>query len=186
MTPIFEVIRAGTMATIQDLGRPGHQRFGMPVSGAMDAFSLQAANLLVGNEPDLAALEIALGGLELRAADDCVVAICGAALGARLDDQPCPLWKSLAIRRGQRLAWSGGGAGVWSYLAVGGGLDRGGRPGQQVHLSARGVGRNRRAGDPDGGRAPVPARRPSCRPRGSAGRCRENGFPAMPILRRSA
>ena len=123
MTPIFEVIRAGTIATIQDLGRPAHQSFGMPVGGAMDGFSLQAANLLVGNEPGLAALEIALGGLELRAADDCAAAICGAALGVRLDDQPCALWKSLLIRRGQRLAWSGGGAGVWSYLAVGGGLE---------------------------------------------------------------
>ncbi len=123
MTPIFEVIRAGTMATIQDLGRPGHQQFGMPVSGAMDAFSLQAANRLVGNEPGLAALEIALGGLELRAADDCAAAICGAALGARLDDQPCPLWKGLLIRRGQRLAWSGGAPGVWSYLAAAGGLE---------------------------------------------------------------
>jgi antagonist of KipI len=123
VTPIFEVIRAGTMATIQDLGRPGHQRFGMPVSGAMDAFSLRAANLLVGNEFSLAAIEIALGGLELRTESDCVAAICGAALGVKLDGQPCPLWKSLLIRRGQRLAWSGGGPGVWSYLAVAGGLE---------------------------------------------------------------
>lgn len=120
---MFEVIRAGPMATIQDMGRSGHQRFGMPVSGAMDAFSLQVANLLVGNGPHLAALEVALGGLTLRAAADGVAAICGAGLGAKLDDQPCPLWKSLLIRRGQSISWSGEGPGSWSYLAAAGGFE---------------------------------------------------------------
>ena len=53
-----EVLRAGVLTTVQDLGRYGMQRFGVPVSGAMDAYSLQVANRLVGNDAGAAVLEI--------------------------------------------------------------------------------------------------------------------------------
>ena len=41
--------KGGMLTTIQDSGRHGYQRFGMPVSGAMDLLALQTANTLVGN-----------------------------------------------------------------------------------------------------------------------------------------
>ena len=50
------------MTTVQDLGRHGYQHLGVPVSGALDPVSLQAANLLVGNLPSAAALEVAYTG----------------------------------------------------------------------------------------------------------------------------
>ena len=51
MTPALRVIAPGLMTTVQDLGRPGYQRLGIPVSGALDHVSLCAANLIVGNPP---------------------------------------------------------------------------------------------------------------------------------------
>ena len=51
MTPALRVISPGLLTTIQDLGRPGHQHLGIPVSGALDPVSLRAANALVGNAP---------------------------------------------------------------------------------------------------------------------------------------
>jgi antagonist of KipI len=123
MTETFEIIRTGVLATVQDLGRWGYQRFGMPVSGAMDGFALRAANLLVGNAPGEAAVEVAMGGLAVRAMREVVVAICGADLRARLDGKAAPMWKSFAIRPGQELSWDRPANGTWAYLAVAGGID---------------------------------------------------------------
>lgn len=62
MNPHLRVLSPGLSATIQDGGRPGFQRFGVPTSGALDPLSLQAANLLVGNQPGSGALEITYCG----------------------------------------------------------------------------------------------------------------------------
>jgi antagonist of KipI len=119
----FEIIRTGVLATVQDLGRWGYQRFGMPVSGAMDGFALRAANLLVGNAGGEAGVEVAMGGLAMRAMRETVVAICGADLQAGLDGLAAPMWKSFALRPGQELSWDRPAKGVWAYLAVAGGID---------------------------------------------------------------
>ena len=46
---MLEVIESGIFTTVQDMGRYGYQRYGVPVSGALDQFALRVANLLVGN-----------------------------------------------------------------------------------------------------------------------------------------
>jgi len=56
--------------TVQDLSRYGYLKYGVPISGAMDAFSMIAANLLVANSPNSACLEITLIGPELKALAD--------------------------------------------------------------------------------------------------------------------
>src|SRR5436853_377679 len=68
MTAALRVMAPGLMTTLQDLGRPGYQRLGVPVSGALDHVSLRAANLLVGNGSTVGALEIASPGPTARAA----------------------------------------------------------------------------------------------------------------------
>lgn len=118
MTPVFEVLQPGVLTTIQDLGRSGWQRHGLGTAGAMDRFSLQVANLLVGNPRGEAALEIGLGGLRLRCLKDWVVAIAGADLGAGL-----PLWKSLRVRAGEELFFKSALRGAWAYLALAGGVE---------------------------------------------------------------
>ena len=52
----------GLSTTVQDLGREGYYHVGVPPSGALDQFSLVAANLLVGNEPGAAGLEARVPG----------------------------------------------------------------------------------------------------------------------------
>ena len=41
---MLEVLEAGGLATVQDGGRTGWRRFGVPSSGPMDLFAFQAAN----------------------------------------------------------------------------------------------------------------------------------------------
>jgi biotin-dependent carboxylase-like uncharacterized protein len=62
MSDELHVLSPGFLTTVQDLGRPGYQRLGIPVGGALDPVSLRAANALVANPPDMGALEIAYAG----------------------------------------------------------------------------------------------------------------------------
>ncbi|EJW17226.1 allophanate hydrolase subunit 2 [Paenibacillus alvei DSM 29] len=62
----IRVKAAGMLTTVQDLGRFGLQKYGVLISGAMDAAALRMANLLAGNEEGEAALEITLLGPQLE------------------------------------------------------------------------------------------------------------------------
>src|SRR4051794_33754885 len=90
----------GLLTTIQDLGRPGHARFGVAPSGALDRAALILGNRLLGNEPGDAALEITLIGPALEFAGATAIALTGADLGARLNGQPTPLWQPVPVRAG--------------------------------------------------------------------------------------
>ena len=67
MIPLFKVIKPGVYASIQDRGRFGFRRFGMPVAGPMDRQAFQLGQEVMGNEEQKNALEIFLGGLILEA-----------------------------------------------------------------------------------------------------------------------
>lgn len=118
----LDVLEGGLLTTVQDLGRFGYERFGVPVAGAMDPFALQAANALVGNSLGEAGLEITLLGPRLRARGDCLVALAGADLGAQIDDVPLPPWQVAWLSSGGELWFAGRATGCRAYLAVGGGF----------------------------------------------------------------
>jgi antagonist of KipI len=120
---IIEVLDGGMLTTVQDLGRFGYQRYGVPTSGGLDLFSLRAANRIVGNEDEAAALEITLIGPRLRFLAPATIALTGADLGARLDGQPFSCWQSVVVEPGSTLACAGPQDGIRGYLAVAGGLD---------------------------------------------------------------
>jgi biotin-dependent carboxylase-like uncharacterized protein len=117
------LVRAGLVSSVQDLGRWGWQHQGVSPAGAMDPECLELANLLVGNQPGTAALEMGLLGDELLVEADSVrIAFTGAAMPLQVDGAPVTLWRSHTLARGQRLAVGAATVGVWSYLAVAGGL----------------------------------------------------------------
>jgi 5-oxoprolinase (ATP-hydrolysing) subunit C len=66
---ILTVAAAGALATIQDLGRPGWRRFGVPRSGALDPAALRIANALAGNPAGDPAIEFFLAGPALKAGE---------------------------------------------------------------------------------------------------------------------
>ncbi len=121
--PLFRVIKPGLLTTIQDLGRYGFQQYGIVASGVMDPFSMQIANLLVGNRKEEAVLEITMTGPTLEALDDILVAICGGNLSPTVDGQEIKMWKSFLMTKGQLLSFSSPQNGARAYLSVGGGFD---------------------------------------------------------------
>jgi allophanate hydrolase len=63
---VLSVSFAGPHVSIQDAGRRGFMRFGVPASGPMDRASFAAANVALGNPAGHPAIEISLGGLMLQ------------------------------------------------------------------------------------------------------------------------
>ena len=123
MTATLRVVEPGLLTTVQDLGRYGYQRFGVPVSGAMDDFALRAANLMVGNEEGAGALELTVLGPTIVIESDTSIAITGGDLSPALDGEPVPLWETINVPAGSRLSFGGARDGLRSWLAVAGGID---------------------------------------------------------------
>jgi biotin-dependent carboxylase-like uncharacterized protein len=121
---MLEVIKGGLETSVQDLpGRIGHWEQGFPPSGPMDLWSFRFANLLVGNAPDEAALEVQFAGPTLRFLDERVIAVTGADMDPRLDDQPLATWESVQVRAGQVLSLGFARRGARAYIAISGGID---------------------------------------------------------------
>ncbi len=121
----LRVTKAGLLTTVQDLGRYGYGRFGLPVAGALDECALRWVNLLAGNPPGAAALEITLLGptLTLEGEHAVVAALAGADFGATLNGPALPAWRSFTLQPGDTLALGACRVGARSYLAVAGGID---------------------------------------------------------------
>lgn len=120
---MIEIIESGFYTTIQDLGRWGWQRFGVPVSGAMDSFAMRAANQLVGNPWQSAVLEVSAGSLSLRCWSERLVALTGCGAELWVDGHQVPAWMAARAVRGALIEvrpLSGGG---WNYLSFSGGID---------------------------------------------------------------
>ncbi len=123
MTQMLSIIEAGLHTTVQDLGRYGYQRFGVPVSGAMDSFAFKTANALIGNSETAAGLEITALGPKIEFLEDTRIAITGANLGPLIDGEPIELWASVKVERGSVLTFSGPVEGLRAWLSVLGGID---------------------------------------------------------------
>ena len=117
------VERTGPLALVQDAGRFGCRHLGVTQGGALDWISLGWANWLLGNAPDAAGIEIAIGGLALKAERTLRLAIAGADLGATRDGEPLAANGSFTLERGQVLAFDQPRAGLRAYLALPGGLE---------------------------------------------------------------
>jgi antagonist of KipI len=118
----LEVLEPGPLTTIQDLGRYGFGRYGVPPSGALDAFALRTANLLVGNPEGEAGLEITLMGLKVKALTNVVVAIGGGDLRPVINEEPVETWRSHLMKTDDILHFKGPKTGCRAYLTVGGGI----------------------------------------------------------------
>ncbi len=120
---MIKVITPGFYATIQDLGRFGCQHFGVPHSGAMDAYSASLANRLLGNNKEAALIEMTMTGAKLEFNCSTSICITGADMLPQLNVAKIPLNKSIAIQTGDILSFGKTSMGFRCYLAVSGGIN---------------------------------------------------------------
>jgi allophanate hydrolase len=120
----FRVIRAGPHVSIQDMGRPGLMRFGVPASGPMDRIAFATAQSALGCAPMAPGVEVSLGGLVLECTGGQVtVAVAGGGFVVGCGPYRLGSWSVVPIERGQRLAICPGPWGSWACLAFAGTLD---------------------------------------------------------------
>ena len=118
-----KVLKPGLSTTVQDLGRPGYYNIGIPISGGMDRFALECANMLVGNKPGLAVLEAVFMGPELQFSEDVTVAVTGAELPPKVNGEARQTWTSFKVKKGQTLSFDYLKKGARAYIAISGGID---------------------------------------------------------------
>ena len=115
--------KKGLLTTVQDLGRIGYQRYGMPVCGAMDHYAMELANILVGNPRGEAVIEATVLGPTLVFGEPEVFAITGGDFGPTLNGQPIENDRAYLAEAGDTLSLPMAKAGARAYIAFAGGLD---------------------------------------------------------------
>jgi allophanate hydrolase len=120
---VLVVEYAGPSVTIQDAGRHGRMRLGVPASGPMDPFAHRIANAVLGRRASNTAIEVSVGGLALRCHESPVtVAVCGGSFVVHHDGRRCPRWVVVTLRPGEPLVIEAGTWGSWCTLAFAGDL----------------------------------------------------------------
>lgn len=120
---MIRIVDAGAQTTVQDRGRRGQLRYGIPPSGPMDVRSFLLANRLVGNADTAAALECTVLGPRFEARAACAVAVTGAAMPVTVNGAEAPRWTTLHLRPGDVVRLGPSARGVRSYVAFSGGVD---------------------------------------------------------------
>jgi len=117
------VLSTGVLTTVQDRGRRGFARLGVPRAGALDAPAAALANRLVGNGPDAAVLEVTLGGLSFRAEIGVWIAVTGARAPLRVDGEARDNDRPERVPAGSVASLGAPSSSVRSYVAVSGGIE---------------------------------------------------------------
>ena len=120
---MIRVLKSGLLTSVQDLGRPGYQQYGVVVGGALDALAARVANLLVGNDDNAALIEMAQTGPELSFDRDMLVAWCGADFDARIGREVLPRDRAVRVAAGETVSFGLARSGLRAWLAVAGGID---------------------------------------------------------------
>ena len=116
------VEKAAHLMSIQDLGRFGSQRYGMPHSGPMDWSAFTGANLLVGNESNAGSIEIRFSSTVIFIESSTLLAVCGVGFQLYINDREMPLWMAVWVNQGDRLRIEKVDGGNWVYFAATGGI----------------------------------------------------------------
>lgn len=120
---MIRIADPGPQTTVQDLGRAGQLRYGIPPSGPIDVRALVIANRLVGNADGAAGLECTLMGPRFTVEAACAIAVAGAEAPITINGNAAEPWATLALSPGDTVRIAAARAGVRIYVAFSGGLD---------------------------------------------------------------
>lgn len=120
---VIRISDPGPLCTVQDLGRYGFMRFGVPLSGALDHYGAKLANLLVGNDENMALLEATYSGPSFEVLEGGVLAITGAMAEVYVNSSRFYTWSSFVVQKGDLVRIRPYKAGLRCYVAISGGID---------------------------------------------------------------
>lgn len=120
---MLKVLQTGFYSTIQDAGRFGFREYGVPVSGAMDSYSAQFANALLGNDKVATLLEMTMLGGKFQFLESTVIVVSGAFMNPRLNGKAIDQNKTISVQVNDILSFDKAYSGFRTYLALKGGFE---------------------------------------------------------------
>lgn len=120
---MIEILDPGPQTSVQDLGRVGQLRYGIPPSGPMDRDAFVLANRLAGNAEAAAGLECTVIGARFMVHAACAIAVTGAQMPVSVNGAEAPRWRTLALEPGDVVKVGAARAGLRGYIAFSGGID---------------------------------------------------------------
>ena len=118
----IEVLHPGLFSTIQDMGRFGYLKYGVPQSGVMDQYAAKIGNMLLQNEKTAAAMEITMAGPKLLFHGSARVVVSGADLSPKINETSISNNMVMEMNVGDVLSFGRRVSGCRAYLAVSGGF----------------------------------------------------------------
>lgn len=123
---MIKILNGGIEMLVEDWpGRMGYMGLGMAPAGAADHLALQLGNLLVGNQPGEAGIEIAGGYCKFQMESDGVLALAGTDMEPKINGEAFPMWEAVPVKKGDVISLShfGGKGGFRTYACIAGGID---------------------------------------------------------------
>ncbi|MGZ3925204.1 MAG: 5-oxoprolinase subunit C family protein, partial [Flavisolibacter sp.] len=114
----LKIIRQGVLDTVQDLGRYGFQYLGINCNGAMDRFSMQLANALLGKELNSPVLELHFPSSQILFEKEAIICLTGADFSPTINGEPIPLHHPILISKRTLLQFDRVESGARCYLSV--------------------------------------------------------------------
>ena len=114
----LQIIKAGIFDTIQDCGRYGYQHLGINPGGAMDIYSAQLCNALLGKELNAPVIEMHFPSSKILFEKEAVICITGADFLPVINQQKVPVGQPIVVNRGGNLQFEKVNFGARSYLSV--------------------------------------------------------------------
>lgn len=119
---MIKVLHPGIYSSVQDKGRVGFSKYGVPVGGVMDGYSHEIGNILIKNSKNEASIEIAFGSAKLLFDADTFICITGADFSPTINNDSVEMYTVLEVKKGSILSFGRRKFGVRTYVAVQGGI----------------------------------------------------------------
>lgn len=119
----FEIIKAGMMTSIQDLGRKGLAYFAIPTSGVMDKSAARIALLILHKNENSPLIECTSSAPEIKFNDETRIVITGADFNWKLNNEPINRNSILSVKKNDILKGNFSKDGLRGYIALDGDLE---------------------------------------------------------------
>lgn len=146
---VLNVQFAGPFVSVQDQGRPGFMRFGVPRSGPMDRVAFRILQAALDTDSGASVIEVSIGGLTLKTSGAPVTAgFVGGDFLLDLGGEKLAPWSVFTLPPDTTLTIRPGASGSWGYLGFCGKIDSAEWLGSHaMHLTSGLCGRPLQAGD---------------------------------------
>lgn len=119
---MMKVLHPGIYTSVQDKGRFGFAKMGIPLAGSLDAFSAAIGNTLLMNHKSDALIEVTFGLAKFEFTSDTFISITGADFCPKLNDDFLEMETVYEVKNGAILSFGKRNYGARTYIAVQGGI----------------------------------------------------------------